>query len=158
MTKLYTKKGSRYHEASVEEVRNAAIYSLDPIRKDVTIKSPTDSADYFKLKLSHLEHESFCALYLDNRHRGIAFVELFRGTIDGTSVYPREVVKDALRHNAAAVVFCHNHPSGIAEPSAADERITHRLKAALELIDIRLLDHIVVAGQNHTSLAQRGLI
>jgi len=108
--------------------------------------------------MQHLDHELFCCLYLDNRHRVLRFDELFRGTIDGTSVYPREVVKEALGVNAAAVILAHNHPSGVAEPSQADERITKRLKAALDLVDIRLLDHFIVGDGAATSLASRGLL
>ena len=100
----------------------------------------------------------FCCLYLDNRHRLIAFDELFRGTIDGASVHPREVVKQALARNAAAVILAHNHPSGVAEPSQADELITQRLKEALALVDIRLLDHVIVGDGNCLSFAERGLI
>lgn len=122
------------------------------------IRSPADTSTYLKAKLSHLPHETFCCLYLDNRHRVLCFDELFRGTIDGTSVYPREVVKEALAVNAAAVIVAHNHPSGVAEPSQADERITRRLKAALELVDIRLLDHLVVGDSMTVSLASRGLL
>ena len=109
-------------------------------------------------RLRDLPHELFCCIYLDNRHRILSFEELFRGTIDGTSVYPREVVKQALSVNAAAVILAHNHPSGVAEPSQADERITRRLKAALELVDIRLLDHLIVGDGGTTSLAARGLL
>jgi DNA repair protein RadC len=100
----------------------------------------------------------FCCLYLDNRHRILRFDQLFRGTIDGTSVYPREVVKEALSINAAAVIVAHNHPSGVAEPSQADERITRRLKSALELVDIRLLDHLIIGNGETTSLASRGML
>ena len=95
-------------------------------------------------------------MYLDNQHRLLAFEELFRGTIDGASVYPREVVKHALKHNAAALIFAHNHPSGVAEPSQADIHITQRLKQALALVDIRVLDHIIVGDAETTSLAQHG--
>ena len=108
--------------------------------------------------MRHLEHELFCCLFLDNRHRVIKFDEMFRGTIDGTSVYPREVVKEALAVNAAAVILAHNHPSGVAEPSQADERITKRLKSALELVDIRLLDHLIIGDGEATSLASRGML
>jgi DNA repair protein RadC len=108
--------------------------------------------------MRHLDHELFCCLFLDNRHRVLRFDELFRGTIDGTSVYPREVVKEALAVNAAAVILAHNHPSGVAEPSQADERITKRLKSALELVDIRLLDHLIIGDGKATSLASRGLL
>ncbi|MDH3954069.1 MAG: DNA repair protein RadC, partial [Gammaproteobacteria bacterium] len=106
------------------------------------IRSPADTEAFLLSKLRHLGHERFCCMYLDNRHRVLRFDELFRGTIDGTSVYPREVVKEALSINAAAVILAHNHPSGVAEPSQADERITRRLKSALDLVDVRLLDHL----------------
>ena len=122
------------------------------------IRSPADTEAFLLSKLRHLPHERFCCLYLDNRHRVLRFEELFRGTIDGTSVYPREVVKEALAVNAAAVILAHNHPSGVAEPSQADERITRRLKSALELVDIRLLDHLIIGDAGATSLASRGLL
>jgi DNA repair protein RadC len=122
------------------------------------IRSPGDTEAFLRARLRDLPHELFCVIYLDNRHRVLRFVEMFRGTIDGTSVYPREVVKEALAVNAAAVILAHNHPSGIAEPSQADERITQRLKAALDLVDIRLLDHLIVGDGRSTSLASRGLI
>ncbi|WP_438970734.1 RadC family protein [Methylophaga sp.] len=112
--------------------------------------------NYLKHRLRAYPHEVFSCLFLDNQHRMIAFEELFRGTIDGASVYPREVVKQAIKHNAAAVIFAHNHPSGIAEPSQADIHITRRLKSALELVDIRVLDHIIIGDAEPTSLAQRG--
>jgi DNA repair protein RadC len=123
-----------------------------------SLRSPADTEAYLLARLGHLHHELFCCLYLDNRHRVLEFQELFRGTIDGTSVYPREVVKEALGINAAAVIVAHNHPSGVAEPSQADERITRRLKAALELVDIRLLDHLVVGDSEAISLAARGVL
>ena len=122
------------------------------------IRSPADTEAFLLSRLRHLAHERFCCLYLDNRHRVLRFDELFRGTIDGTSVYPREVVKEALAVNAAAVILAHNHPSGVAEPSQADERITRRLKSALELVDIRLLDHLIIGDAGATSLASRGLV
>ena len=124
----------------------------------LTIRSPIDTESFLKSRMQHLEHEVFCCLYLDNRHRVLRFDELFRGTVDGTSVYPREVVKEALAVNAAAVILAHNHPSGVAEPSQADERITRRLKSALELVDIRLLDHLIIGFGSATSLASRGLV
>ena len=123
-----------------------------------TIRSPADTEQFLQARLRDLPHEMFCCLYLDNRHRVLRFAEMFRGTIDGTSVYPREVVKEALSVNAAAVILAHNHPSGVSEPSQADERITGRLKAALELVDIRLLDHLIIGDGASTSLAKRGLI
>lgn len=122
------------------------------------IRSPADTEAFLTAKLHDLPHEIFCCLYLDNRHRVLRFETLFRGTIDGTSVYPREVVKQALAANAAAVILAHNHPSGVAEPSQADERITRRLRSALELVDIRLLDHLVIGDGCCTSLASRGLL
>ena len=97
-------------------------------------------------------------MYLDNRHRLLCFEELFRGTVDGSHVYPREIVKLALQHNAAAVILAHNHPSGSAEPSVADQQITQRVKAALDLVDIRVLDHIVIGAMETVSLAERGLL
>ncbi len=123
-----------------------------------SIRSPTDTEAYLQARIRHLGHELFCCLYLDNRHRVLRFDEMFRGTIDGTSVYPREVVKEALAINAAAVILAHNHPSGVAEPSQADERITKRLKSALELVDIRLLDHLIIGDGQTTSMASRGLM
>ncbi len=122
------------------------------------IRSPADTEHFLKARMRHLDHELFCCLFLDNRHRVLRFDELFRGTIDGTSVYPREVVKEALAVNAAAVILAHNHPSGVAEPSQADERITKRLKSALELVDIRLLDHLIIGDGRATSLASRGIL
>ena len=122
------------------------------------IRSPADTEAYLQARLRHLGHELFCCLYLDNRHRVLRFDEMFRGTIDGTSVYPREVVKEALAVNAAAIILAHNHPSGVAEPSQADERITKRLKSALELVDIRLLDHLIIGDGQATSMASRGLM
>ena len=133
-------------------------YFAEAIRTGEPIRSPADTEAFLTARMRHLEHERFCCLFLDNRHRVLRFEELFRGTIDGTSVYPREVVKEALRVNAAAVILAHNHPSGVAEPSQADERITHRLKAALALVDIRLLDHLVVGDGRVVSLASRGLV
>lgn len=123
-----------------------------------TIRSPADTEAFLNAHMRDLHHELFCCLFLDNRHRVLAFDELFRGTIDGTSVYPREVVKEALAINAAAVILAHNHPSGVAEPSQADERITRRLKSALDLVDIRLLDHLIIGHGSATSLASRGLL
>ena len=129
------------------------------IRKpDTYIASPSDTINYLTLKLSELEHEVFAVMLLDNRHGVVHYEEMFRGTIDGASVYPREVAKFALKHNACAVIFAHNHPSGVPEPSLADEQITLRLKKSLALIDIRVLDHIVIGGTDHVSFAERGLL
>ena len=111
---------------------------------------------YLQQRLRAYPHEVFACLFLDNKHRMIQFEELFRGTLDGAAVYPREEVKQALAHNAAAVIFAHNHPSGLAEPSEADYQITQRLKVALELIDIRVLDHIVIGDGESVSFAELG--
>ena len=120
--------------------------------------SPAATRDFLIARLRDMPHELFCCLHLDNRHRLIAFDELFRGTIDGASVHPREVVKQALARNAAAVILAHNHPSGVAEPSQADELITRRLREALQLVDIRVLDHLIVADNGCLSFAERGLM
>ncbi|MGD8176314.1 RadC family protein [Marinimicrobium sp. ARAG 43.8] len=121
-----------------------------------SLTSPTLVRNYLSAQLRHRPSEVFAVLFLDNQHRLKSFEELFQGTIDGASVYPREVVKRALAHNAAAVILAHNHPSGVAEPSQADRRITERLKAALELVDIRVLDHMVVGDGEVVSFAERG--
>jgi DNA repair protein RadC len=122
------------------------------------LDNPRATREFLQMRLRDLPHEVFCCVYLDNRHRVIAFAELFRGTVDGAYVHPREVVKEALSRNAAAMILAHNHPSGIAEPSQADELITRRLKEALALVDIRLLDHLVIGDGICTSLAERGLV
>ena len=120
--------------------------------------SPQTVRSYLKLQLAEQQREIFCCLLMDSQHRLIQFRELFMGTIDGCAVYPREVVKIALQENAAAVIFAHNHPSGVAEPSTSDERITRRLKEALSLIDVRVLDHIVVGADEIVSFAERGML
>ena len=117
-----------------------------------------DVRDYLMVKLAPLEHEVFGCLLLDNQQRILAYQELFRGTINGVNVYPREVVKLSLRHNAAALILVHNHPSGESEPSQADLAITKRLVSALELVDVRVLDHFIVAGTQTVSLAERRLL
>jgi len=123
------------------------------------LDAPSTVRDLLRLRLAHLPHEVFCVLLLDARNHLIDVVELFRGTLTQTSVYPREVVKLALLNNAAAVILAHNHPSGAVEPSTADERLTHTLKDALALVDVRLLDHFVVAGTAPpVSFAEHGLI
>jgi len=121
------------------------------------LTSPDDSKNYVKLQLATYEHEVFACLFLDNSHRVIKFEEMFRGTIDGAAVYPREVVKAALQCNAAAVIFAHNHPSGVSEPSEADKQITKRLKDALGTVDIKVLDHLIV-GSEVISFAELGII
>jgi DNA repair protein RadC len=128
------------------------------VRRGITMHSPHVVRDFLTMKLGALEHETFVVLLLDTRHRLIEYVELFRGTIDKATVHPREVVKLALAHNAAALVLAHPHPSGAADPSQADELITRRLKEGLALVDVRLLDHIIVAGGEAISFADRGLL
>jgi len=130
----------------------------ETLQRGEAIESPAHTVRYLSARLRDYPYEVFAALFLDNRHRVIRFEELFRGTIDGASVHPREVVRKAMLHNAAAVIFSHNHPSGVAEPSQADRRITERLREALALVDIRVLDHIVIGDGEHCSLAERGLI
>lgn len=122
------------------------------------LTSAAHTRTYLTAKLRHHPHEVFACLFLDNRHRVIAFEELFRGTIDGAAVPPREVVRACLRHNAAAVILAHNHPSGVAEPSEADRALTAELRQALGLVGVRVLDHLVIGSGSAVSLAQRGLM
>jgi DNA repair protein RadC len=133
-------------------------YLLEETKNRDLLTSPEAARDYLKSRLGGYPHEVFACLFLDNRHRLIEYEELFRGTIDGASVHPREVVRRALRANTAAVIFAHNHPSGVAEPSQSDLRITQRLKDALALVEVRVLDHVIIGEGAGTSLAERGLI
>ena len=122
------------------------------------LTSPGATRDYLKLRLYGRPYEVFACLFLDNRHRVLSYEELFRGTIDGASVHPRKVVRRVIDTRAAAVILAHNHPSGVAEPSQADLRITQRLKDALALIDVRVLDHLIIGEGEAASLAERGLL
>lgn len=140
-----------------ELLERAAEALATKYKREGTFTNPTNVKEYLKLKLGTHDREVFAVMFLDNQHQLIEFEELFFGTIDAASIYPREVVKAALNHNAAAVVFAHNHPSGIAEPSQADRRITQRLVDALKLVDIRVLDHIVV-GEDCVSFAEKGWV
>jgi|TARA_B100000315_G_scaffold86494_1_gene79291 DNA repair protein RadC len=133
-------------------------YLLESLDRGDAISDPGKTRRFLKGKLRKYSREVFACLYLDNQHRLIKFEELFFGTIDGASVHAREVVKRALDHNAAAVIFAHNHPSGVAEPSQADRRITDRLKSALLLVDVRVLDHMVVGDREVISFAERGYL
>lgn len=126
--------------------------------KGSAITSPDITIAYLRAQYANYEHEVFVCIFLDNQHHIIKVVEMFRGTIDGASVYPREVVKKALELNAAAVIFAHNHPSGIHTPSGADKAITQKLRQALGLVDIRVLDHIIIGGAEQYSFAERGLM
>ena len=130
----------------------------EQVERGEPLLSPEHSALYLRARLRDYPYEVFAVLFLDTRHRVLAFEEMFRGTIDGASVHPREVVRRALHHNAAAVILSHNHPSGVAEPSQADQQITHRLREALGLVDVRLLDHLIIGDGDYCSLADRGLI
>lgn len=130
----------------------------EELRRDCLLSSPASVRDYLRLHFAGQENESFVVLFLDAQNRLIVAEELFRGTLTQTSVYPREIVKAALRHNAAAVIFAHNHPSGLPEPSRADEMLTVSLKQALSLIDVKVLDHFIVANSATLSFAERGLL
>ncbi len=130
---------------------------FEQLSRGDALSSPNETRQYLTAQLGSYPHEVFACLFLDNRNRIISFDKMFYGTIDGASVYPREVVSLALKKNAAAIIFAHNHPSGVAEPSQADEQITQRLKDALSLVDIRVLDHFVI-GDEVISFAERGLL
>ena len=130
----------------------------EELMSNTVFAQPSSVTDYLKIHFAGREYESFVVLFLDAHNRLILIEELFRGTLTQTSVYPREIVKAAMNHNAAAVMFSHNHPSGVPEPSRADEHLTQTLKAALALVDVRVLDHLIIAGANSLSLAERGLL
>lgn len=138
------------------EISRRHVY--EQVEKVDVLTTPSDVREYLSMHLTGLGHEVFSGLFLDNRHRVIEYRELFRGTIDSAAVYPREVVKRCLSSNAAAVIFAHNHPSGVAEPSDTDVRLTRKLIDALALIDVRVLDHLIIGQGVQTSLAERGLM
>jgi len=142
-------------QAVMEMARRAL---AEELKSGDIMDSPQSVRNYLRLSLGGKSHEVFVGIFLDARHRTISTEELFRGTLTQASVYPREVVKRALFHNAAAMIFAHNHPSGVAEPSKADEMLTQSLKQALALIDIRVLDHFVIGSEEVVSFAERGLI
>jgi len=149
------------NEYTHEEILDFANYILDMRLREPghALTSPQDTRTYLRMHFNGQEHESFGVFFLDNQHRVIDFDgHMFRGTIDGASIHPREVVKASLKFNAAAVIFTHNHPSGVCEPSQADRRITERLKSALSLVDVRVLDHLVVGDSDVYSFAEHGLI
>lgn len=133
-------------------------FLAEELHREAVFNNPRSVSDFLISRLASQQQEVFSVLFLDSQHRLIVFEELFRGTIDGASVYPREVVKRCLFHNAAAVILAHNHPSGVAEPSQADKQITIRLKSALDLVDVRVLDHLVVVGGKTTSMAEQGYL
>ena len=148
-----------YRPANADEVLRAAQRVLaGQMRGSEALTSPQVVRDFLRIKLGALEHEVFAVIHLDAQNRVIDYVEMFRGTVSQTSVYPREVVKEALARNSAALLLVHNHPSGVAEPSRADELLTQTLKSALALVDVRVLDHLIVAGSAILSFAERGLL
>ena len=156
---LYVRESNLYREATPEETLVAAHQAIAKrFRRGATLSSPQLVREYLRITFATLEHEVFCVLLLDTHHRLLSCQEMFRGTLDSAAVFPREVVKEVLKYNAGAVIFAHNHPSGRAEPSVADECITRRLKEALALIDVRVVDHLVVAGTTFVSMAERGWI
>ncbi len=126
------------------------------LRRDSALESPQAVKDYLKAELRHEPHEVFGCLFLDSKHRVLAFEVLFRGSIDSASVYPRQVIKRSLAHNAAALILCHNHPSGVSEPSQSDVILTRRLKTALELVDVRVLDHFIIGDGEPLSMVEYG--
>jgi DNA repair protein RadC len=144
---------------NITEAREVlAAHHVASLKERPVFDSPDAVKEYLKVTLSHLEYEVFVVMFLDAQHHLLDVAPLFRGTLTQTSVYPREVVKEALKRNAAAVVLAHNHPSGASEPSRADELLTQTLKTALALVDVRVLDHMVVGGRQVMSFAERGLM
>lgn len=157
---FFTIDANGQHKAASHDSIIAAARELLDKRfiRDGCIDIPAAAKDYLSLKLGLLEHEVFAVVFLDAQHRIIECREMFQGTLTQTSVYPREVVKAALRLNAGAVILAHNHPSGVAEPSRADEYLTQTLKTALAMVEVRVIDHMVVAGGTVVSFAERGLL
>lgn len=148
-----------YRPANADEVLQAAQRVLaGQMRGCEVLASPQVVRDYLRVKLGALEHEVFAVVHLDSQNRVLEYVEMFRGSVSQTSVYPREVVKEALARNSAALLLVHNHPSGSTQPSRADEMLTQTLKSALALVDVRVLDHVIVAGAEVLSMAERGLM
>jgi DNA repair protein RadC len=160
LTPLFLRRGRRYLPATdAELMTRARALAVREVCTGQPLVSPMAAREFLQLQIGSLEHEVFAVLFLDTRNRVIAFDPMFRGTVDGSAVHPREVVKAALRLNAAAVVIAHNHPSGVAEPSQADEVITMRLRDALQLVEIRLLDHLILTPDGGcSSFAERGLL
>lgn len=159
MATLYVRESSGFREARPADIIASAQSVIARRYRTGTpvMESPARTREYLRLHIGGLEHEVFGCLLLDNRHRLIAVVNLFRGTIDGAAVHPREVVRAVIEHSASACIFFHNHPSGVAEASHADRTITQRLQQALQLIDVRVLDHLIVA-ETTLSFAEQGLL
>lgn len=156
---LVREVSGQYRPAQPEEVLQAALRVLaGQVRDTPLLTSPEAVRSFLRVRLGALEHEVFAVIHLDSQNRVIEYMEMFRGTVNQTSVYPREVVKEALARNSAAVLLVHNHPSGEPEPSRADEALTQTLKSALSLVDVRVLDHLIVAGVEIVSFAERGLL
>jgi|TARA_R110001583_G_scaffold18601_1_gene73814 DNA repair protein RadC len=145
------------YQSETEVLEAAAGFIKERFKRSETFTSALDAQNFLNLRLGYQEREVFAVLFLDSQHRLIQYQELFFGTIDAAAVYPREVVKAALHHNAAAVIFSHNHPSGVSQPSQADISITDKLKKALDLIDVRTLDHIII-GEDTFSFAESGYL
>jgi len=149
----------RYLPATTDQILEAARQAVDQkMVRGTAFTSPAVVKEYLTTKLAGFDVEVFAVLFLDSRHCLIEYVEMFQGTLTQTSVYPREVAKAALHHHAAAVILAHNHPSGNPEPSEADKALTAHLKKALALLDVRTLDHVIVAGQETASFAEQGLL
>lgn len=156
---LYVRDSANYRPATFEETLAAARRALARrFRPGRSLSSPQLVEEYLRVALATKEHEVFCLICLDTRHRLLGMIELFRGTVNAAQVHPREVVKESLRYNAAAVILAHNHPSGVAEPSPADELITQRVKEALALVDIRVLDHLIISAHEVVSFVRQGLL
>jgi DNA repair protein RadC len=156
---LYVCDAATYRPATFEETVDAARRALaHRFRPGRSLRSPQLVEDYLRVALGSREYEVFCLICLDARYRLLGMIELFRGTVNAAQVHPREVVKESLRLNATAVILAHNHPSGIAEPSEADQLITRHLKSALAVVDIQVLDHLVVSAHEVVSFARRGLL
>lgn len=148
-----------YRLAEPAEVLQAALQVLTAqLRGTAMLDSPLAVQDFLRIKLGTLEHEVFAVIHLDAQYRVIEYVEMFRGTVSQSSVYPREVVKESLARNSAALILVHNHPSGVATPSKADQALTQMLKKALALVDVQVIDHLIVAGPTILSFAERGLL
>jgi len=155
---LNEKTGQYMTDGEIIELALAVLQHKFGLREENMLNSPSAVRQYLTLRMAQLEHEVFMVLFLDSQNRAIAIEEMFRGTLTQASVYPREIVKRALQLNACSVIFAHNHPSGVAEPSHADENLTQNLKKALALVDVQVLDHFIVAGAKTLSFAERGLL
>lgn len=156
---LVREQDGQYRPARADEVlQQARLVLSQQVCRGATLSSPRDVKDYLQVQIGTLEHEVFAVLFLDAQTRLLAYKEMFRGTVTQAAVYPREVVKEALAQNAAAVILAHNHPSGHAEPSRADEHLTQALRNALALVDVRVLDHLVVTAADLVSFSERGLL